>query len=194
MVIRRLFTGGYGPLLALCALVGVLWAGSYRSVAHVKLPVSAGGTRWQFMSYRGTLAISLCDNHPTDAATDIGARSDDGDDDGPFRQLWDDRCATAAIGGFSFEDTQIWVADREGNAVARRLTAVNLPYWALLALALLGPLHCAYVIARAHRRTTHNQCGECGYELGDGVVCQACAARAAIVGGPRHLRLVHPIA
>jgi hypothetical protein len=186
MSFRRLFTGGYGPLLALGALVGVLWAGSYRSIAAVKLPVSPSETRWQFTSYHGTVTIALIDNHPTSADAAVIVRRDNPS----FAAVWDARCATASLGGFSFEDAQVWVTDGDNELVVRRLSAVNLPYWALLALALVGPLHGAYVIARAHRRTTHNQCGECGYDLGDGAVCQACAARTMVVSPTHRMQLV----
>lgn len=186
MSFRRLFTGGYGPLMALCALLGVLWAGSYRSVAHVKFPVSYGGTRWELTSYRGILAVALIDNYPTDAAPTLVARRDNP----RYAALWDDRCATAAVLGFSFEDSQVWVPNADRQLVARRLTAANLPYAALLLVAAVGPLNALFVIARAYRRTTHNQCGDCGYELGDGVVCQACAARAMMLGATHRMQLV----
>lgn len=190
MSFGRLLTGGYGPLLALCALVGVLWAGSYRSVAHVKLPVSAGATRWELASYRGTISISAIENHPTAAQSDMIARPDNL----WTAALWDARCATAAVAGFSVEDSQIWVADVDGALVPRRLTAVNVPYWALLMLVALGPLQGLYVVVRACRRATHNQCGACGYELGDGVVCQACAARRMVLGPTHRMQLVRPAA
>jgi len=74
--------------------------------------------------------------------------------------------------------------------VARHFSALNLPYWLLLSLAALAPAHAAYLLVRAYRRTTHNQCGECGYDLGDGACCKACAARAPVAGTKSRLQLV----
>ena len=186
MSFRRLFKGAYGPLLALCALIGVLWAGSYRSVALARLPVATGGTRYEMTSYRGVLAIAVIDNYPANATSYFAARHDSDQ----LSDAWDERYWTAAIAGIAFEDAQIWLPDEEGDLVVRRWSALNLPYWLLMSIAMLGPLQGAYLIARAYRRTTHNQCGDCGYDLGDGEICQACAARAAIIGATSRMHLV----
>jgi hypothetical protein len=183
---RRLFKGACGPLLAMCALVGVLWAGSYRSIALAKMPVSAGGTRWELTSYRGVLAIAVTDDFPMDALAHARAYPDNDE----IAAAWDERYWTAALAGLAFDDTQVWIQDLEGGLVARRWTALNLPYWLLLSIALLGPLHGVYACCRAYRRTTHNQCADCGYDLGDGEICQACAARAMIVGATSRMHLV----
>ncbi len=186
MSFRRLFKGAYGPLLALCALVGVLWAGSYRSVAHAKLPVAEGATRWEFTSYRGVVAVALIENYPSDAFGQFDAHADNND----LAGAWDERYWTAALVGFAFEDSQIWVPSLEGDLLPRHWMALNLPYWLLLSIALIGPARAFYVALRAHRRTTHTQCGECGYDLGDGERCQACAARAALIGASSRMQLV----
>jgi hypothetical protein len=186
MSFRRLFKGAHGPMLALCALIGVLWVGSYRSVAHAKLPVSPGATRWEFTSLRGALCVALTDNYPTGNTAHFAARRADAD----MAAAADDRYHNAAIAGLGFEDAQLWLPDGDGDFCVRRWTALHLPYWLLLAVAMLGPLHGVYVVARAYRRTTHNQCGDCGYDLGDGEVCQACAARAALIGASSRVQLV----
>jgi hypothetical protein len=188
MSFHRLGKGAYGPLLALCALIVVVWAGSYRSIAHVKLPVSAGSTRWEFRSYRGVLSVALIENHPTGATTAAGVRGADTD----LAAAWDECYWTGAIAGFSFEESQIWLRDADNHLIARHWNAMNLPYWMMLLLAALAPAHAAYLIVRAHRRTTHNLCGDCGYDLGDGAVCQACAARSAIIGASPRMQLVRP--
>ena len=182
----RLFKGACGPLLAVCALVGVLWGGSYRSIAVAKMPVAAGGTRWEVTSYRGVLALAVIDDYPMDLLGHARAYPDNRD----IAAAWDERYWTAAIAGLAFDDTQVWIQDLEGNLVARRWTALNLPYWLLLSVALLGPLHAVYCLCRARRRSAHNQCGECGYDLGDGEICQACAARAMILGATSRMHLV----
>jgi hypothetical protein len=186
MSFRPLFKGAYGPLVALCALVVVLWVGSYRSIADVRLPVTAGSTRWVFTSYRGVLSISLAENFPTTESATFAARHDDSD----LAGLADDRYYTGALAGLGFEDTQVWLRDADGELVVRHFTALNLPYWLPLCILLLGPLHCVYVILRGHRRTTHNQCSACGYDLGDGEMCQACAARATLIGASSRMHLV----
>jgi hypothetical protein len=186
MSFRRLFKGAYGPLLALCALIGVLWAGSYRSVALARLPVSAGETRWEITSYRGVLAFALIENYPTDADYYIDARRDNG----VVAGAWDERYWTAAIAGLAFEDAQLWLPNGDGEMVVRRWSALNIPYWLVMSIVSLAPLHGVYLVFRAYRRTTHNQCSECGYDLGDGEICQACAARAVIVGATSRLQLV----
>ena len=79
----------------------------------------------------------------------------------------------------------------EGELLARHWMALNLPYWLLLSVALIGPRHAR--LRRAPRATagsTHNQCGECGYDLGDGEICQACAARAVLIGASSRMQLV----
>jgi hypothetical protein len=184
--IRRLFFGAYGALLASCALVAVLWAGSHRSVAQLRLPVVEGGTRWAFTSYRGILSIALIDNHPTDEPIMARARRDDPD----TAFLWDDHSWTNSWAGLSMEDAQIWVAAGNDRRVPRHWTSVNIPYWFLFALTCAGPLHGIYIVCRAYRRVSHDQCGVCGYELGGGTTCQACAARAALIGASPRVRLV----
>jgi len=186
MAFRRLFKGVYGPLLAACALLGVLWVGSYRSYARMKLPVSAGGTRCELTSYRGVLALSVIDDYPIADTSHFAALRDNED----IARVWDDRYWTAAFAGLAFEDTQVWIDAQEGALVARRLNTLNLPYWLLLSVALLGPVQGGYLVIRAYRRTSHNQCGECGYDLGDGEICQACAARAALIGASPRMQLV----
>jgi len=186
MSIRRLFKGSYGSLLALCALIGVLWAGSYRSVAQARLPVSAGETRWEITSYRGVVAFALIENYPTDASIYVAARHDND----ILAGSWDERYWTAAIAGIAFEDAQIWIQNADGEMVVRRWSALNIPYWLIVSIFSLGPLQGVYLVLRAHRRTTHNQCGDCGYDLGDGEICQACAARAAIIGATSRMHLV----
>ena len=187
MAIRRLFTGGYGALLALCVLIGVLWAGSYRSMAHVKFPVSQGAARWSFTSYRGTLSVSVVDDHPTTDASRVVVRPNEW----VMARSWDDHCATGAVAGFSMEHVHVWLENLDEEVVPRRMTAVNVPYAMLLLLAALGPMHFGYVAVRARRRTTHNQCAACGYDLGDGHACQACAARAMVIAPARRMQLVH---
>ena len=186
MSFRPLFKGAYGPLVALCALVAVLWIGSYRSIADARLPVTAGSTRWVFTSYRGVLSISLAENYPTTESASFLARHDDPD----FAAAWDERFFTGAIVGLGFEDTQIWLPSGEGEIVLRHLTALNLPYWLLFCLIFLAPAHCVYLIVRGYRRATHNQCSACGYDLGDGEMCQACAARATLIGASSRMHLV----
>jgi len=186
MSFRRLFKGAYGPLLALCALIGVLWVGSYRSVAQARLPVSAGGTRWEMTSYRGVVAFALIENYPTNASSYFVAHRDNE----IVSEAWDERYWTAAIAGLAFEDAQLWLPDADGEMVVRRWSALNVPYWLIMSVALLGPLQGAYLVLRAYRRTTHNQCCECGYDLGDGHVCQACAARAMLIGASGRMHLV----
>ena len=178
MSLRWLFKGAYGPLLALCALVAVLWVGSYRSIAHAKLPVSPGATRWEFTSYRGLLAIALVENHPTSDTAYFIARSDDA----ALAAEWDNCHWTGATGGIGFDDAQVLRSDYDGMLVVRHWTALTLPYWLLMSIPALGLARGVYVALRAHRRVTHNQCGDCGYDLGDGAICQACAARARLIG------------
>jgi hypothetical protein len=186
MTIRRLFKGVYGPLIALCALIAVLWVGSYRSVAHAKLPISAGGTRWEMTSYRGVLAFALIENYPIDATACFVARGDDE----MLAAAWDERYWCAAIAGIAFDDAHIWIPDGDNELVVRRWSALNLPYWLLMSVALIRPIQGCYLIVRAYRRSAHNQCGDCGYDLGDGEICQACAARAALIGASSRMHLV----
>jgi hypothetical protein len=186
MSFRRLFKGAYGPLLALCALVGVLWLGSYRSIAHAKLPVAAGGTRWEMTSYRGVLTVALIDSYPMDSVAAFVAVEDNED----LAGAWDERYWSGAIAGIAFEDAQTWLAGLDGDLVARRWSALSLPYWLLLSVTLLAPVHAAYIALRAYRRTTHNQCADCGYDLGDGEICQACAARAMLIGASARVQLL----
>ena len=186
MTFRRLFKGAYGPLMALCALIAVLWVGSYRSIAHAKLPISSGGTRWEITSYRGVLAVALIENYPCDAGACFAARRDDD----IFAASWDERYWSAALAGLAFEDAQIWVPNADDELVVRRWSALDLPYWLMWSLALIGPIQGCYLMVRTYRRTSHNQCGDCGYDLGDGETCQACAARAAIIGASSRMHLV----
>jgi hypothetical protein len=186
MSFRRLFKGAHGTLLALCALICVLWGGSYRSIADVKLPVAAGSTRWQFTSYRGVMSVSLAENFPTTESAVFCVRHDDS----TIADAWDERYFSGALAGVGFEDAQIWLRSSDDELVARHWTALNLPYWLLLSVAALAPLHGVYLVVRAYRRTTHNQCSECGYDLGDGQICQACAARAMLIGASSRVQLV----
>ena len=186
MDMHRLFKGTCGPLLAACALIAVLWAGSYRSITQVGLPVSVGGTRCECTSYRGLLSVALIENYPMNRPAAAVVHRDDAN----IAASWDEQFSSGAIGGFSVDDAQIWLTSPDGEVVARHFSALNLPYWLLLSLAALAPAHAAYLLVRAYRRTTHNQCGECGYELGDGEICQACAARAMIVGATSRM---HPV-
>lgn len=186
MCIRRLFKGAYGPGLALCALIGVFWAGSYRSIADIKLPVAAGSSRWQVLSYRGVISIALAENYPTTESAAFAIRHDDSE----IADQWDERYYTGAIAGIGFEDAQIWLRSPDDDPVVRHWTALNLPYWLLMFVAMLAPLHGLFICIRAHRRVTHNQCGVCGYDLGDGEHCQACAARAMLMGASPRMHLV----
>jgi hypothetical protein len=106
---------------------------------------------------------------------------------------WDERYWTAAVAGFSFEESQIWLRNPDDDLVVRHWNAINLPYWMMMLVASLGPAHVMYLVVRAHRRTTHNQCGDCGYDLGDGEICQACAARSAVVGATSRVQFVRPL-
>ncbi len=186
MTFRRLFKGTYGLLMALCALVAVLWVGSYRSIAHAKLPISHGGTRWEITSYRGVLAFALIENYPCDASACFVARRDND----ILAASWDERYWSAAIAGIAFEDAQIWIPNADDERVVRRGSALDLPYWLMLSVAMIGPIQGCYLLGRAFLRTSHNQCGDCGYDLGDGEICQACAARAAIIGASTRMHLV----
>ena len=170
----------------MCALIGVLWAGSYRSIALARLPVAHGGTRWELTSYRGVVSIAVINDYPMDALGSAAAYPDSEQ----LAAAWDERYWAGAIAGLAFEDSQVWLDSLEGDVIGRRWTALSLPYWLLLSIGLLGPLHAVYAVYRAYRWTTHNQCGECGYDLGDGEVCQACAARAMIVGASSRMHLV----
>ena len=179
MHFRRLFKGAYGPLLALAALVGVLWAGSYRSIAHLKLPAAPGATGWEVTSYRGVLASALISDLPFGADARFRAQRDNEQ----LAATWDEHhWSTGGIAGMAFEESQIWITDAEGSRVSRHWRSFNIPYWLLTLIAGLAPLHGVYIIVRAHRRATHNQCADCGYDLGDGEMCQACAARATLIG------------
>src|SRR5687768_3283411 len=100
MTFRRLFKGVYGPILAACALVAVLWAGSYRSIAHAKLPVSPGGTRWELTSYRGVLSVALIENYPVAENAFFVARRADA----VLANEWDEHYWSGSVGGFGFED------------------------------------------------------------------------------------------
>ena len=190
MLTRRLGKHVCGPLVALCALILVFWAGSYRSIANLKLPVSAGATRWELTSYRGIFSVALVGNYPTSQTAVVSVR---GQDVNVLAEAWDQQYWAAAYAGFSVEDSNIVLGDvGDGQWVARRWSAINLPYWAIFMFAAIGPLHGVYLALRARRRTSHGQCGECGYELGDGQVCQACAARAMLIGGTSHVHIVRP--
>ena len=187
----RLGKGACGPLVALCALVAVLWAGSYRSVAQVRSPVSAGGTRANVTSFRGVLVVALIEDHPVQEGAVASVRRAEPE----AAALWDDQHWSASFAGFCVEDAQVWVPNAAGERVVRRWKAINLPYWLLFAVAVAGPLSRVCRAVRAHRRLAHDQCGECGYDLGGGAVCQACAARAQLIGvggGSRGVRLVQP--
>lgn len=191
MLVRLLCKSVCGPLLAAAALVAVFWAGSYRSISHASLPVAAGSTRCEVWSYRGLISITLIDDFPTSKPASASVRRDDE----WTAAAWDERNWSAAIAGFSVEDASIWLTDpQQEHAVVRRWSAMNLPYWLLFSLAALGPLRGVCVALRVYRRTTHGQCGDCGYELGDGQVCQACAARAGLIGASSRVRLVQPVA
>ena len=186
MSVRRLGKHVSGPLVGLCALIVVFWAGSYRSISHLKLPVSAGSTRWELTSYRGILTVALIANHPTSQSAVVSVRRD-------FSELaaaWDEQYWTAAFAGFSVEDSHIMLGQIDGESVVRRWSAMHLPYWAMFLLGAMGPMHGVYIVLRAHRRTTHGQCADCGYELGGGPVCQACAARSLLIGASPRVQLV----
>ena len=189
MSFHRLGKGACGPLLALCGLIAVLWAGSYRSAAQVRLPVEQGSSRWSVTSYRGIVSLVRIHEHPTTRAASAVVRPTNEQ----AAARWDDQYWSGALAGFSVEDAQVWLGDADGRLVVRRWSGVNLPYWLLFSAAALAPLHGAYVLVRARRRSARNRCGACGYELGDGATCQACVARAVLIGGasPR-VRLVRP--
>jgi hypothetical protein len=190
MHVRRLFRGAYGALLASCALVAVLWAGSHRSLAQLRLPVAEGGTRWVITSYRGILSVAMIDNHPTNEPLLTRTRPADAD----TAALWDERSWSNSLAGIGVEDAQIWIRDGDETRVARRWSAATFPYWLLLLLTGAGPLHGLYVVCRARRRAAHDQCAECGYALGGGTTCQACAARATLIGASPRVRLVRAAA
>ena len=189
MAFHRLGKGAHGPALVLCALAAVLWAGSYLAAVQFKLPVTQGSTRWSVTSCRGIVSISLIHGYPLSQPGDAWVHRTDADD----AARWDAQYRAASVAGFSVEDAHVWIRDGEDEMVVRRWNSLNLPYWLLFAAAAAAPLHALYVLVRARRRNAHNCCGVCGYALGDGATCQACAARAVLIGGASsRVRLIHP--
>jgi hypothetical protein len=183
---RRLFGGAYGVLLACCALVAVLWTGSHRSLTQIRLPVVEGGTRWSMTSYRGIVAFAMVENHPTGEALLARIRRDDA----WTAAQWDEQAWSGSWAGLTVDDSQIWLRDADNRRVPRQWTSINIPYWLLFAVSFTGPLHGLFVACRACRRSAHDQCGACGYALGGGTTCQACAARASLIGASPRVRLV----
>ena len=183
---RRLFGGAYGALLACCALVVVLWSGSHRSLTQVRLPVVEGGTRWSMTSYRGIVSFAMIDSYPTTEPLLARVRRDDA----LTAAQWDGQAWSGSWAGLTVDDSQIWLADALDRRVPRRWTSVSIPYWLLFAVSFSGPLHGVFVACRAYRRARHDQCRACGYELGGGATCQACAARASFIGASPRVRLV----
>ena len=184
---RRLFRGAYGVLLACCALVVVLWAGSHRSAAQLRLPVVEGGTRWVATSYRGILVLAMIEDYPGAEPLLTRVRHNDPD----AAAIWDYQSWGNTWLGMSFEDSQIWVPTGDDRVrVPRRWTGAHLPYWLLFVITVTGPLHGLFLVCRAYRRATHDCCGVCGYALGGGTTCQACAARAVLIGASPRVRLV----
>jgi hypothetical protein len=191
-MLRRLTGGACGLMLGLCVLVSGLWIASYRDFVMVQLPVSAGGTRWQCVTYRGLLAISTTSQYPFSLNARAGMRATS-----PARArhwdgtYWGGSDRNGAILGFSAEDGEIAIAVGDGLSVQRHWSAMILPYWMLMALGALLPISTVIQVIRARRRLAHGLCETCGYVLVDGA-CHACAARAAVVGLTPRPHLVRP--
>ena len=49
----RLCNAGCALMLLACMAIGGMWTWSYDAKAILRLPVSAGATRLEFLSYRG---------------------------------------------------------------------------------------------------------------------------------------------
>jgi hypothetical protein len=188
MLRRRIGFVACTRLLAAGALVGVLWAGSYRSIAQARLPVAGGATRWEFTSYRGLLAIGGVENYPFFAKYCGAIHAADA----TRAQTWDHLYWDGSFAGFGAEEGMVYLPNPvAGGEVARRWSCVILPYWLLFVLAAVLPIQEGFVALRARVRWRHGQCGACGYEVGaDADVCPACAARTAVLGVTPHTHVV----
>jgi hypothetical protein len=177
------------PLLAACVITCVLWAGSYRSIATLTLPVSAGGTRWELTSYRGLLSFAMIDNYPTPRQFAANAFHPDS----ATASLWDDINWADSYAGFSGSDGQIWLVDADDEPVNRCWSSVIFPYWMIFGFTALAPLWQSCLLIRRRRWATRDQCADCGYELGGGAACRACAARAVLIGAGPRVQPVHSV-
>lgn len=176
-------------LLVACAVIALLWAGTHSSVAVARLPVGVGQSRWAISSYRGLLSVTRTQDYPAARSLELTVRRATARDAGACdSSLWD--CSYA---GFSVTEGDVWVDLPQAESVPRRWHSVVLPYWLIASLVALSPLRRACLAMRAVRRAARDQCPDCGYRLGGGAVCQACVARAALIGGSPRARLVHPI-
>jgi hypothetical protein len=168
--------------------IGGMWTWSYDAKAILRLPVSAGATRLEFLSYRGQLALTTIADFPTAQRSESVLLQTN-----PARAArWDIICWDNTLGGFIGEDGLIFVPDARGQAVARDWCRLVVPYWMMLALALPVPLWEIYLAIRARRRTMYGQCAACGYAcetFGVYAQCPACAARQHVIGATPRTRL-----
>lgn len=192
-MLRRLTGGACGLMLGLCVLLMGLWIASYRDFAMVELPVSAGGTRWQCVTYRGLLGVCTTGQYPFSLNARIGLRSTS-----PARArnwdnlYWGRSDRSGVFWGFSAEDGEIAINAGDGMSVQRRWNSIILPYWMLMALAGIVPMTTLVQILRARRRLAQGLCETCGYVLVDGA-CHACEARASVVGLTPRTHLIRPV-
>jgi hypothetical protein len=180
-MLKNVFHGRCGVLLALCVLTAVLWLGSHRSLTAFGLPVSAGGTRLEVTSYRGLLAVFLTQDYPAATGWDAVVRRDDED----IAARWDMSYWADSVFGFSADDRRALARDGSGEFVECRSLGVTMPYGPVLIVLALLPLWRLVVELRAYRRIAAGRCATCGYDLHHMIdVCPACAALMSVMPPP----------
>ena len=167
--------------LLACVIIAAVWVTSYRAKAILRLPVSAGSTRFEVYTYRGQLAISMVGDFPVTQEFECFLMQSHAG----LAARWDTLFWADSWAGFSAENGHTWVPNAAEESVTRHWLNVIFPYWLILSAALLVPAHAGYLALRARRRMTQGLCTSCGYAYDhqDGSdECPACAARRHVVG------------